>query len=128
MEALKDFTTLIHQLNHVDGYQSFSSMENGTCFTIRSLDLDEDRVFINIKGETTEKSYSIPLVLKKLIASNFYKKICAEELKPIIKYLGMVKHKKIRGREYHNFKIVKMDKKLTTLNQQQPPPKEVVIN
>ena len=99
---------LIDQLNNVDRYQSFSSMEIGTCFTIRSLDLDEDRVFINIKGEAAEKSYSIPLVLKKLIASNLYKEICAEELKPIIKYLGKVKHKKIDGREYHNFKIVKI--------------------
>ena len=106
MEALRDFTALIDQLNDVDKYQSFSSMENGTCFTIRSLDLDKDRVFINIKGETAEKSYSIPLVLKKLITTDLYKKIFAEELKPIIKYLGKVKHKKIDDVEYHNFKIV----------------------
>ena len=108
MEAFGDFTALIDQLNNVDGYKSFHSMEIGTCFTIRSLDLDEDRVFINIKGETTEKYYSIPFVLKKLITSNLYKETCAEELKPIIEYLGMVKHDKIGEREYHNFKIVKI--------------------
>ena len=108
MEALRDFTALIDQLNNVDGYQSFSSMENGTSFTIRSLDLDKDRVLINIKGETTEKYYSIPIVLKKLVTTDLYKKIFAEELKPIIEYLGKVKHKKIDGREYHNFKIVKI--------------------
>ena len=108
MEALKDFTALVDQLNNVDGYQSFSSMENGTCFSIRSLDFDKDRVLINIKGETTEQYYLIPLVLKKIVASNFYKKICAKKLNPIIEYLGMVKHKKIEGREYHNFKIVKI--------------------
>ena len=83
-------------------------MEIGTCFTIRSLDLDENRVFINIKGETTEKYYSIPFILKKIVTSTFYKKICAKKLKPIIMYLGKVKHKKIEGREYHNFKIVKI--------------------
>ena len=108
MEALRDFTALIDQLNHVDRYQSFSSMENGTCFSIRSLDFDKDRVLINIKGETTEKYYSIPFVLKKLITNDLYKKIFAEELKPIIEYMGMVKHKKIDGREYHNFKVVKI--------------------
>ena len=84
MEALKDFTTIIDQLNGVDKYQSFSSMENGTCFTIRSLDLDKYRVFINIKGEAAEKSYPIPFVLKKIVASNLYKKICAKKLKPIV--------------------------------------------
>ena len=105
MEALKDNTTLIDQLNR---YWSFHTMEIGTCFTIRSIDLDKDRVLINIKGETTEKYYSIPLVLKKLITNDLYKKIFAEELKPIIEYLGKVKHKKIDGREYHNFKIVKI--------------------
>ena len=105
MKDLKDFTALIDQLNR---YQSFSSMEIGTCFTIRSFDFDKNRVLINIKGETTEQYYSIPFILKKIVASNFYKKICAEELKPIIKYLGMVKHKKIRGIKYHNFKIVKI--------------------
>ena len=83
-------------------------MEIGTCFTIRSLDLDENRVFINIKGETTEKYYSIPFILKKIVTSNFYKKICAKKLNLIIKYLGMVKHKKIEGIKYHNFKIVKI--------------------
>ena len=103
MEVLKDNTTLINQLNI-----SFHTMEIGTCFNIRSFDLDMDRVIINIKGETTEKYYSIPFILKKIIASNFYKKICAEELKPIIKYLGMVKHKKIEGIKYHNFKVVKI--------------------
>ena len=108
MEAIRDFTALIDQLNDVDKYQSFSSMENGTSFTIRSLDLDKDRVLINIKGETTEKYYLIPLVLKKLITNDLYKKIFAEELKPIIEYLGKVKHKKIDGREYHNFKVVKI--------------------
>ena len=99
---------LIDQLNNVDRYQSFSSMEIGTCFTIRNLNFDKDRIFINIKGETTKQYYSIPFILKKIVASNFYKKICAEELKPIIEYLGKVKHKKIDGREYHNFKIVKI--------------------
>ena len=108
MKVFGDITALIDQLNNVDGYQSFGSMENGTSFTIRSLDLDKDRVFINIKGETTEKYYLIPLVLKKLITNDLYKKICAEELKPIIEYLGKVKHKKIDGREYHNFKVVKI--------------------
>ena len=108
MEALRDFTAIIDQLNNVDKYQSLSSMENGTSFTIRSLDLDTDKVLINIKGETTEKYYSIPLVLKKLITNDLYKKIFAEELKPIIEYLGKVKHKKIDGREYHNFKVVKI--------------------
>ena len=94
MEAIRDFTAIIDQLNNVDKYQSFSSMENGTSFTIRSLDLDKDRVFINIKGETAEKSYSIPLVLKKIITSNLYKETYAEDLKLTIKYLGKVKHKK----------------------------------
>ena len=108
MEVLGDITALIDQLNDVDRRQSFSYMENGTCFTIRSLDLDTDRVLINIKGETAEKSYSIPIVLKKLITTDLYKKTFAEELKPIIEYLGKVKHKKIDGREYHNFKIVKI--------------------
>ena len=108
MEALRDFTALIDQLNNVDRYQSFSSMENGTSFTIRSLDFDKDRVFINIEGETTEKYYLIPLVLKKLVTNDLYKKIFAEELKPIIEYQGKVKHKKIDGREYHNFKVVKI--------------------
>ena len=108
MEDLKDFTALVDQLNNVDRYQSFSSMEIGTCFTIRNLDFDKNRVLINIKGETTEKSYSIPLVLKKLIASNLYKETCSKKLKPIIEYLGMVKHDKIGEREYHNFKIVKI--------------------
>ena len=106
MEVLKDNTILIDQLNNVDGYRSFSSVEIGACFTIKSLDLDEDRVLIKIEGETTEEYYFIPFVLKKLITSTFYKKICAEELKPIIKYLGKVKHKKIDDVEYHNFKIV----------------------
>ena len=108
MEAFGDFTAIIDQLNHVDRYQSFSSMEIGTCFSIRSLDLDENRVFINIKGRTTEESYSIPFVLKKIIASNLYKKICAKKLNPIIEYLGKVRHKKIDDVEYHNFKIVKI--------------------
>ena len=108
MEAFGDFTAIIDKLNNVDGYQSFSSMENGTCFSIRSLDLDMDRVLINIEGETTEEYYSIPFVLKKLITTNLYKKICAEELKTIIEYRGMVKNKKIEGREYHNFKVVKI--------------------
>ena len=105
MEVFKDNTTFI---NHLNRYWNFHSMEIGTCFTIRSLDLDKNRVLINIKGETTEKYYSIPFILKKIVASNFYKKICAEELKPIIEYRGMVKHKKIRGIKYHNFKIVKI--------------------
>ena len=83
-------------------------MEIGTCFTIRSIDLDMDKVLINIKGETTEKYYLIPIVLKKLITSNLYKETCAKKLNPIIKYLGKVKHNKIRGRKYHNFKVVKI--------------------
>ena len=108
MEAFGDFTAIIDQLNHVDGYKSFHSMEIGTCFSIRSLDLDMDKVFINIEGGTTEQYYFIPFVLKRLITSNLYKEICAEELKPIIEYQGKVKHKKIDGREYHNFKVVKI--------------------
>ena len=108
MEAFGDFTAIIDKLNNVDGYQSFSSIGIGTCFTIRSLNLDENRVFINIKGRTTEESYSIPFVLKKIIASNLYKKICAKKLNPIIEYLGMVKHNKMGEREYHNFNIVKI--------------------
>ena len=104
MEVLKDNTIL----NHVDGYRSFSSVEIGTCFSIRSLDLDMDKVFINIKGRTTKQYYSIPFILKKIVASNFYKKICAKKLNLIIKYLGMVKHKKREGIKYHNFKIVKI--------------------
>ena len=105
MEALKDNTTLIDQLNR---YWSFHTMEIGTCFTIRSIDLDMDKVLINIKGETTEKYYLIPIVLKKLITSNLYKETCAKKSSPIIKYLGKVKHWKIRGRKYHNFKVVKI--------------------
>ena len=108
MEAFGDFTAIIDQLNHVYGYKSFSRMEIGTCFTIRSIDLDMDKVFINIEGGTTEEYYSIPFVLKKIIASNLFKKICAEGLNPIIEYRGMVKHKKMEEREYHNFKIVKI--------------------
>ena len=109
MEVLKDNTTLIDQLNNVNNKcWNFHSMKNGTCFTIRSIDLDEDRVLINIKGETTEKYYLIPIVLKKLITSNLYKETCAKKLNPIIKYLGKVKHWKIRGRKYHNFKVVKI--------------------
>ena len=105
MEALKDNTTLIDQLNI---YWSFHTMEIGTCFTIRSLDLDIDKVLINIEGRTTEQYYFIPIVLRKLIASNLYKKICAKKLKPIIKYLGMVRHNKIESRKYHDFKVVKI--------------------
>ena len=108
MEVLKDNTALINQLSNVDGYKSFSSIEIGTCIAIRSIDLDENRVFINIKGRTTEEYYLIPFVLKKIVASNLYKKICAEELKTIIEYRGMVKHKKIEGIKYHNFKVVKI--------------------
>ena len=104
MEVLKDNTIR----NHVDSYKIFSSIGIGTCFSIRSLNLDENRVFINIKGRTTEESYSIPFVLKKIIASNLYKKICAKKLNPIIEYLGKVRHKKIEDVEYHNFKIVKI--------------------
>ena len=77
MEALKDNTTLINQLNKC---WNFHSMEIGTCFTIRSIDFDMDKVLINIKGETTEKYYSIPFILKKIVTSNFYKKICAKKL------------------------------------------------
>ena len=109
MEVFEDNTTLIDRLNNADNRcWSFNSMEIGTCFTIRSLDLDTDKVLINIKGETTEKYYSIPIVLKKLITSNLYKETCAKKLNPIIKYLGKVKHWKIRGRKYHNFKVVKI--------------------
>ena len=106
MEVFGDITALIDQLNDVDRRWSFSSMEIGTCFTIRILDLHANRVLINVKGETTEKSYSIPIILKKLITTNLYRKTFAEELKPIIEYLGKVKHKKIDGGEYHNFKVV----------------------
>ena len=109
MEVFKDNTTLIDRLNNANNRcWSFHSMEIGTCFTIRSIDLDTDKVLINIKGETTEKYYSIPIVLKKLITSNLYKITCAEDLKPIVKYLGKVKHKKIDDVEYHNFKVVKI--------------------
>ena len=107
MEAFGDFTAIIDQLNNANNRcWNFHSLENGTCFSIRSIDLDENRVLIKIEGETTEEYYFIPFVLKKLITSTFYKKICAEELKPIIKYLGKVKHQKIDDVEYHNFKIV----------------------
>ena len=105
MEALKDNTTIIDQLNR---YQSFHSMEIGTCFTIRSFDLDKNRVLINIEGGTTEQYYFIPFVLKRLITNDLFEKICTEELKPIVEYRGMVKHKKIEGIKYHNFKIVKI--------------------
>ena len=109
MEPIRDFTALIDQLNNADNKcWSFHSMEIGTCFSIRSIDFDKDRVFINIEGETTEKYYSIPIVLKKLVTTDLYKKIFAEELKPIIEYQGKVKHKKIDGRDYHNFKVVKI--------------------
>ena len=109
MEVFKDNTTLIDKLNNANNKcWSFHTMEIGTCFTIRSIDLDKNRVFINIKGETTEKYYLIPIVLKKLITSNLYKETCAKKLNPIIKYLGKVKHNKIRGRKYHNFKVVKI--------------------
>ena len=91
MEPIRDFTALIDQLNNADNKcWSFHSMEIGTCFSIRSIDFDKDRVLINIKGETTEKYYSIPIVLKKLITSNLYKETCAKKLKPIIEYLGKV--------------------------------------
>ena len=109
MEVLEDNTTLIDQLNNVNNKcWTFQSMKNGTCFTIKNLDLDEDRVLINIKGEKTDKYYLIPIVLKKLVTSNLYKETCAKKLNPIIKYLGKVKHNKIRGRKYHNFKVVKI--------------------
>ena len=75
MEVFKDNTTLIDRLNNADNRcWSFHSMEIGTCFTIKSIDLDTDKVLINIKGETTEKYYSIPIVLKKLNTSNYIRR------------------------------------------------------
>ena len=108
MEVFGDITTLIDQLNDVDRCWNFSSMEIGTCFTIRIFDLHANRVLINARGETIEKSYSLPIILKKLITTDLYKKTCAEELNPVIEYLGKVKHKKIHDGEYHNFKVVKI--------------------
>ena len=106
MEVFGDITTLIDQLNDGDRCWNFSSMEIGTGFTLRIFYLHANRVLINVRGETIEKSYSVPIILKNLIITDLYKKTCAEELNPVIEYLGKVKHKKIDGGEYHNFKIV----------------------
>ena len=108
MEVFGDITTLINQLNDGDRCWNFSSMEIGTCFTIRIFDLHANRVLINVRGETIKKSYSVPTILKKLITTDLYKKTLSEELNPVIEYLGKAKHKKIHDREYHNFKVVKI--------------------
>ena len=58
MEVLKDNTIL----NHVDSYKIFSSIGIGTCFSIRSLNLDENRVFLSILKEGQLKNL-IPYLL-----------------------------------------------------------------
>ena len=84
------------------------SMEIGTCFTMVIHDLHANRIVIKIRGETTEKTFSVPTQLKKLIRSEIFKKKIEEELDPVIKYLGKTKHRNIKDREYHNFKVVKI--------------------
>ena len=83
-------------------------MEIGTCFTMSIHDLHANRILINIRGETIEKTFSVPTQLKKLITTEIFKKTIAEELYPVIEYLGKTKHQKIKDREYHNFKVVKI--------------------
>ena len=71
-------------------------------------DLHANKILINVRGETIEKTFSIPTQLKKLITTEIFKKTIAEDLYPVIEYLGKGKHKKIHDREYHNFKVVKI--------------------
>ena len=108
MAAFRDITTLIDQLNDGDRCWNFSSMEIGTCFTMRIFDLHANRILINVRGETIEKTFSVPTQLKKLITTEIFKKTIAEDLNPVIEYLGKAKHQKIHDREYHNFKVVKI--------------------
>ena len=108
MAAFRDITTLIDQLNGGDRCLNFSGMEIGTCFTMRIFDLHANRILINVRGETIEKTYSVPTQLKKLITTEIFKKTLDEDLNPVIEYLGKAKHKKIHDREYHNFKVVKI--------------------
>ena len=62
------------------------------------------KILIKLRGET----FALPVPLEKLIETEIFKKICEEELYPIIKYLGKKKHQKIKDREYHYFKFVKV--------------------
>ena len=55
-----------------------------------------------------ENTFLVPTQLKKLITTEIFKKTIAEELYPVIEYLGKTKHQKIKDREYHNFKVVKI--------------------
>ena len=112
MAIYNNVSTLIDQLNTGDRCWSFSSMNVGTCFTISiGDDLQENIILIKIIGEGYEKSFSIPTQLKKLISTQIFKKTIAEDLFPVIEYLGKTKHQKIKDREYHNFKVVKILKR-----------------
>ena len=107
MAVFRDITTLIDQLNVGDRCWNFSSMEIGTCFTMSIYDLHANRILINVRGETIEKTFSVPTQLKKLITTEIFKKTIAEGLDPVIEYLEKTKHLKINDREYHNFKVMK---------------------
>ena len=108
MAIYNNVSTLIDQLNAGDRCWNFSSMDVGTCFTMSIDDLQANRILIKIIGEGYEKSFSIPTQLKKLISTEIFKKTIAEDLFPVIEYLGKTKHQKIKDREYHNFKVVKI--------------------
>ena len=61
-----------------------------------------------LEEKQSKKTFSVPTQLKKLITTEIFKKTIAEELNPVIEYLGKNKHQKINDREYHNFKVVKI--------------------
>ena len=108
MAMYSDVTTLVNQLNNGDRCWSFSNMEIGTCFTVFFRDIQSNKVHIKVRGETMEKTFSLPTQLRKLITTDIFEKVKDDGMNPVIKYKGKNKHQKIKDREYHTFEIVKV--------------------
>ena len=96
MAIYSDITTLINQLNAGDKCWSFSSMEIGTCFTVNINDLQSNKILIKVRGETMEKTFSLPTQLRKLITADVFEKVKADGMNPVIEYKGKTKHQKIK--------------------------------
>ena len=78
MAIYSDITTLINQLNNGDKCWSFSSMEISECFTVNINDLQSNTILIKVRGETMEKTFSLPTQLSKLITTDVFEKTKAE--------------------------------------------------
>ena len=57
MAVYTDITTFIQKLNAGEKCCNFSSMEIGTCFTIKMHDLHANKILIKLRGETIEKNF-----------------------------------------------------------------------